>query len=105
MLTEAFRACSLGPSRPSVRLGSPGRAGRAGFRARVREKPSSRASRASGASREKAREARNHPHTILRGSQMAQRRLGPAGGNCSMKARASRKNDGLDRASKHGCIC
>ena len=34
MLTEAFRACSLGPSRPSVRPGSPGR----GFsRARARK--------------------------------------------------------------------
>ena len=39
MLTEAFCACSLGPSRPSVRSGSPGRARRA-----VRARGFSRAS-------------------------------------------------------------
>ena len=47
MPTEAFRACSLGPSRPSVRPGSPGRAG---FRAREREISA---------------RARNQPHTYF----------------------------------------
>ena len=69
LFAESRGACRLGPPRPSVWRDSPGRAG---FRARQREKSSSRDSRASRALRGRARErescarARNHPHTVNR---------------------------------------